>query len=375
MKPLSALNYSKRNKKKSASVIACIAVSVFLLYTVQIIFGSIEICNKLVRLNAAEKYSLIYKQENNVPISSQLITEVKNNENIDRVIPLFQRNTDFANITLSLGVRVYELDKDDMNYYMKMLNIKIKEGRLPKYADCEIAIDYRLAKNKGLKRGDMIGEDASRKEILQGEYKIVGLLDGQVISAITPMDEKLDKNKIYSNGMMVFPKVGKMKELNQYLDTIRNSADIVTYDDTKKDLDMPMKNAEMTINIFAAMIIIAMVVAVGNISYVHFFERRKEFGILRALGYSMRSITLKTFYEISIMNLMGFFLGLLLAIFIGLILKLIFLSPLGVSISFWSPQGLIQALCIPIFTTLFSIKPINFMIRKVDPISIIEGVD
>lgn len=375
MKPLSALNYSKRNKKKSVSVIACIAVSVFLLYTVQILFSSLKICNKLVLLNAFEKYSLIYKQDNDIPISSQLIAKVKKNENIDRVIPLFRRTTIFTSITSSTGVGIYELDKDDMKYYMKMLHVNIKEGRLPKFTNCEIAIDYRLAKNKGLKLGDMIGEDVSRKEILQGEYKIVGILEGEAISAITPMDENLEKNEVYPHGMMVFPKIGKMKEVNRYLDTIRNSVDIVTYDDTKKDLDKNMDNADMTINILAAMIIIAMVVAVGNISYVHFFERRKEFGILRALGYSMKSIIIKTFYEISIMNLIGFFLGLLLSIVTSLMLKLIFLNHLGITISFWCPQGLIQCLCIPIFTTLFSIKPINFMVRKVDPISIIEGVD
>jgi len=31
-------------------------------------------------------------------------------------------------------------------------------------------------------------------------------------------------------------------------------------------------------------------------------------------------------------------------------------------------------LCIPIFTTIFALKPISFMIKRIDAVTMIEGV-
>jgi len=374
MKPLYAIKYIRSNKKKSFSVIACIAAAVFLLYSFQILMSSLHNCYELIYGKPQEKFSAIYPSNNNT-LDDLLIDSVKNHKNVEKVIPFVSKYTLFNNGTMNTGVTVYSMDIEDMNYYMNSFHIKLKEGRLPSGSNDEIILDYRLANNKNLKLNDIIGNEVQRSETLKGKYKIVGITEGTIISALTLSDKSLDKNTLYKYGMLVFPKKDKLEEVTTFLNTNHYGTKVISYKSVQEEFDSIFDSTNKTINILAALLIAALSISVGNICYVHFFQRRKEFGTLSALGYSRSFLIKRAFYEIALMNLIGFILGLLLSIFVGLVLKIIFINTAGITVSLLLKTGLIQCSCIPIFTTLLALKPINFMIKRVDAVSMIEGVD
>lgn len=373
MKPLDSLKYIIRNKKKSFSVIACIAAAVFLLYSFQIMLSSIPNSGKLISLTPLEKYSTIYPN-GTYALSDYLVSTVRTDKNVARVVPAAGKYTMFSAVTLSSSIGVYEMDIEDIKYYMNALGLKLKEGRLPQHSKDEIILDYRLANNKKLKLGDTIGSDIDRNEHLEGKYKIVGITEGGSICALTLSDKSIDKEKQYSFGMIVFPKKGKEEEVHALFENYSYLTSITSFSSAKEEMNKQLSTANMTINIIAAIIIVSMAISVGNICYVHFFERRKEFGILNALGYPHNFIIKRAFYEISFMNFIGFSLGFLLSIIVGTILKVIFLSYYGLTISLISKAGLVQCLCIPISTTILALKPISFMIKRIDAVTMIEGV-
>lgn len=48
--------------------------------------------------------------------------------------------------------------------------------------------------------------------------------------------------------------------------------------------------------------------------YAQYFSRKSETGILSALGYTRKEITTRTFLEVILTNVIGFIIGLALAI-------------------------------------------------------------
>lgn len=377
MKPLSVLNYSRNNKKKVIVAITCICVSVFLLYTFHIIFSALPNTQEFLCFNPLKNGSQIMPAKKNKPIEDSVINSIKNNDDMEKIIPVKFQYTPFYTLAWDNSAPVYSIREEDMNYFLGKLNITIKEGRLPKKGQKEVALDYRVANNKGLKLGDKFGHSVDKTESYPGEYKIVGILEGESSTNITPYQTDLPDNELIKYGMLVFSKQGQNDKLDEALRNIpKNQAAVLTYSMEREDIEKYLLGSANTIiNLIVILAIAVMSISVGNSIYVHFLERRREFGILGAIGYSETSIIRKAILEITFMNIIGFAAGIILSLISGYILKNFYFETQGLMADFWIPKAIVQSMCIPVFTTLFSIVPIYRLIRRIDPINIIEGVN
>lgn len=377
MKPLSVLNYSRNNKKKVIVAITCVCVSVFLIYTFHIIFSTLPNTQEFLCLNPLKNGSQVTPAKKNAPIEDSIINSIFKNASVEKVIPIKYQYTSFYTLAWDNSSPVYSMKEEDMNYYLKRLNIEIKSGRLPKKGFKEIALDYHIANNKGLKLGDSFGHSVDKTEPFPGQYKIVGILEGESSTNIIPYETNLPDNELIKYGMMVLSKQGQNDALDRFLRNISKSqATIVTYSLEKENIEKYLLNGANTIiNLIIILAIAVMSISVGNSIYVHFLERRKEFGILGAIGYSEASIIGKALLEITFMNVIGFITGIFLALISGYLLKTLYFDAQGLQADFWVPKALIQSMCVPVFTTLFSLVPIYRLIRRIDPINIIEGVN
>lgn len=377
MKPLSVLNYSRNNKKKVIVAITCVCVSVFLLYTFQIIFSTLPNTQEFLSLNPLRNSSQVMPAKKDAPLEDNIINSIINNTSVKKVIPIKYQYTSFYTLAWDNSSPIYSIREKDMNYYLESLNIKVRSGRLPKEGFKEIALDYHVANNKSLELGDNFGHSVDKTESFPGEYRIVGILEGESSTNIIPYETNLPNNELYKYGMMVLSKQGQNEELDKFLRNISKSqATIVTYSLEKEDIEKYLLNGANTIiNLIIILAIAVMSISVGNSIYVHFLERRKEFGILGAIGYSEASIIEKALLEITFMNVIGFITGIFLALISGYLLKTIYFDVQGLQANFWVPKALIQSMCVPVFTTLFSLIPIYRLIRRIDPINIIEGVN
>lgn len=122
-------------------------------------------------------------------------------------------------------------------------------------------------------------------------------------------------------------------------------------------------------------IIIIITICTGFISYIFMIQRRNEFGILSAIGYTSQKIINRVFHEILWINLLGFVLGILLSVFIGLLLNLFIFIPKGIPLLLIKQVYMIEAVCVPLFACIFSLLPIWKMMEDLDPVAIIEGVN
>ena len=369
LKPLSALRYIVNNKKRSISMILAIAVSVMLILVFQIVFYGVTESAKMTTLGRFEKLSIIGPGDKGV-ISDSVITKLYDSPLIEEMISTQSATTDYYHFFGNLNIPVYSLNKDDLQYVLKALDLKLKEGRLPDTDKQEIIVDEMLLRNKGKKLGDYIGKEVDKGEGLDGKYKIVGVVEGNCIIGFSTIG---NKQEIQNSIILLYPKEGRLNELNKQLEKIAPSD--AQYNSLDKASEWLNKDTELTEDASTVIVIVIMVImsfAAGNSSYAQYFSRRFEFSTLQSLGYTRLKILLKAACEILFTNMLGFVLGLILTVLSALCLKMLIYDPNGYPFILVDWVGVIKAAIVPLCTIVFSLIPAWWTLSKTDQIEAME---
>lgn len=376
MKPLSVIYYSLKNKRKLISMMISIGFSVALIYSMQLLIDQVKHSNYYTTLAPLEDYSEVMCK-NNQPLSDEIITKIINDDSTLAVIPRICQQTFYYPIAGRNAVGVYALNSEDLTFMMERLGLELIEGRLPQEGAYEAIMDYRLALNKGLDIGDYIGYEVSEEEIqIPGSYEIVGLTDGKSITMLVSRNDNLEDYSIFSEGMIVFHKDGQRQLSNTFLESFPNdNVKVNTYHLANQALQKDTQDIKKYMNILVGVLIIVLSISAGNSSYINTFQRRYEFSLLNAVGYTPLQVLKKASLEIFFINILGYLLGALLTMILAMIQYSVVFQPNGLVMRLVQPDAIAQTLAIPIFTSLFSIIPVSRMMRKIDPIQIIEGVE
>jgi len=373
MKPLSVLYYSLKNRRKVISMAISIGFSVALIYSLQFLVDEVLHCSDLTSLNPLSHYSEV-RASSDKGITKEVIDSVIHDENTERVIPVSRQQTFYISAAGGkYDVGLFSLSQENMRFFIDRLKLKVVNGRLPKDGTNEIAMDYRLAKNKGLKIGDKIGYSVNKKELdITGAHTIVGLLSGDSMEMVMPLQSETE------NGMemLIFHKEGKLQQSNTFLGNLpKKIVNVNTHQIFSLSIEKNSKDLKKYMSILVVMLIIVLSISTGNSSYINIYQRRYEFGLLNSVGYSPLYILKKASTEICFMNMVGYCLGIILALIFAGIQYFFLFEPNGLVLRLMQPSAILQTLAIPAFTTLFSVIPVSWMLKKIDPISIIEGVE
>lgn len=379
MKPLSALNYSKNNKKKLITSVLSIMVAVSFLFILQTFIKSLYNTFYEINTNPYNTHIRIFTVEKDRQIPESIINELKNNSDVEKIIPFIPYTTRYIvpgslSTTDILGVRT-----EDMEYLMQKHNITLKEGRLPLEGNKEVALDLRVAKNKNVKLGDKIGNSINKNDTLDGEYTVVGLLEEKDFISLMPynpstMPLKINETSLLQKATLVFPKENKLNRVDKLVSSYSKSeVRAFSLSEVLKLFNNYMSILK-TLDMICIIAIIVMVISVGSSKFVQFYSRKQEFGVLNALGYTKIEIMRKTFMEILLVNTLGFFLGIGFGVLVSFLISIAVFTSIGAISVFFCSKAFLIALFIPLFTTLFIFIPVNRMINNLDPIVMIEGI-
>lgn len=381
MKPLSALSYSKNNKKKLIMSTMSIIVAVSFLYVLQTFVKSLGDSMYELNVNPYKNHMIIYAQsiEKDKPIPDNVISRIKENPNVESVIPFVQYKTRYIIPGSISNASILGIGSKDIEYVMTKHNITLKEGRLPLENHKEVVLDYRMSKNKKVKIGDKIGNSIDKNDVLNGEYTVVGIVQGDGYLSFMPYNvEAISINTkeepVVETSMLVFSKENKVKEVDDLLTSFpKEEVAVMTLSGIIKIYN---EGAAMmkTLDMICLLAIIVMVISVGSSKYVQFFSRKQELGILNAMGYTKKEIMKKSFWEVFIINILGFILGIIVGWLCSILLNDGAFGAVGAVSIYFSSKAFLMALYVPLFTTLFTLIPVNRMINKLDPIVMIEGI-
>lgn len=368
LKPLSIFHYMVGNRKKTLTIILTISFCVTTVYFATLLAGSIFTLLKS-KYDPHQYFSSVRAPQYQ-HLDGTILDDLKQFDDVVDVVPYEQSNTLYLGIISSEGIPIYSLKEDDIHFIMESLNLHVTEGRLPETND-EIILHKQLAKNKGVTIGDFIGDEVNDKEQLKGKLLVVGIIEGEALLGF----RALPQDTLIQNRAMVFLHE-KSEDVTQYLESL---ADLGYDAHTLKMAQMFYENRKAIIDILVTSIaiIIAIVVSLtlANISYIHLYQRKKEFSISYALGYSLRSIQIKLSLEQLLFIIVGTIVGILLAVGVTATLNTLVYEPKGQYMMLMYAKGIPFVLLIPCAVLLFNIVTIHRMLNKFDPIAILEGRD
>jgi putative ABC transport system permease protein len=310
-------------------------------------------------------------------LNENIINTISKVDGVDKVIPCV---FDWTSIDVGLGTNyatsILSLEMDTIPKMMELMDLKLIKGTMPIEIN-DIILHKQVAINKKLVIDDFIGRRISKQETLPEVYHIVGIIDGPSVVSFAPIDFYMDFYQLpyeYLYGGIILPKEGELDKMNQALDTLEPSdyqIDTLTIQEAAAEENITKIGILVSaINIFIILIVSS---CIGFLCYIYFSQRRSEFGLLWALGFSRQQVINRAFTEVNSINLIGYIIGILMSLFIGVILNYSYYIPSGDYLKIIDIRCFLGAACSPIFVTLFSLVPVWRMLKKLDPISIIDG--
>jgi len=363
-KPLSYLQYLKGNIKKVLSLVISIIFSILLIGSIHMFLtNSIDLAKDT---NIQYQY-LTVVETNGLPLGE----EIYKNPNIKKIIPIVRDYILFQGMAINSSADIFYTDRDSIIYLMSLLEIDYHEDSIPENDLNHLILDDKLMINNKFQLGEVI---KSNQVIIQDGFKSDYLL-GFIPTSHVQLDELYtDEITERNHGFIIIPETGKFNEMNEYLklnvDPTYKVLDKIFWD---KGIKNTTGDVELLFNIVSTIIIFSIGIGLGISSYVHYFQRRKEFGVLSSLGYSDKKILLRINKEIFYTSITAFFISVLLLLLEQYLINSVLMIPRGIPGFELDGQLFTRILVIPLFTSVFSLIPTWVLLRKIDSVSIIEG--
>jgi len=276
--------------------------------------------------------------------------------------------------------RLLAVSEDDLLFLMSLYGAQVKEGHLPRPRSNEIVISEALAKNQGLRLGDAIGYPISKSlSDLPTEMEIVGILASDDAWLAFASYEYMESHEAYSfepGKLLVVPVEERKAELDTWL---RHSMDswptgeiVSVYTKAEEELLMTTLIISSVFVAVESIIAVVAAIAVVILNIIFFAQRREEFGILHALGHGRSWLTRRAARETLSTAGLAWLIGATVCV-IGLLLAQAGIyAPRGLNLNFANPVPWLLTLPIPLTVVAASVGTIGWMLRKLDPVAVIE---
>ncbi len=371
IKPLSVLKYYQNNQRKIIVVFLVTFLSAFL-QSVLLVFSTTMInFYQATTLEPMSRLVMIDSSKQSPENRARLRQLLDQNQAISKVLPIAVEAVSLYGIECAY---ILFLQAEDIEDVMDDLNLTLINGQLPTPGTSDVVLHWKIAANKGLKIGDHFGNNLSQSELLEGEYRLVGLFDGQTVIGLSELGcikQQIAENQLST---LIIPQKGQIAQVKNYLAHLfQQDSKLITTIAIEVSFNNVNKSIIMIFNIIYLVITGIVTICVSFLFYIYFYQRRPEFGLLEALGHTRQTIIGKAFLEISGVNLLGFISGLVVAAICEWALSSFILMEHGLPLVLWDQSYTFKLLSMPLFVTFSSLLPVWRMLKKVDPISIIEG--
>lgn len=372
--PLSTFTYIKRNVKKIIAISSSIALAILFLYILSITISTINRSQISIELKPTEQYSIVNENSED-GIADDHIQLIKEHHSTEHVIGIRGLQTYYTHIMGgSIGTFIWQLPEQDVELFINKLQLQLKEGRLPKPGAQELVVHELLLQNKGLSLGDYIGNRIDATETIPGSYEIVGVLTGDSITGFGTLEPIVDDQLLMKNMLMVFHKNGEREVSNLFLkQLLPPETQLITYNRMKEMIEDNNQELYTTLNITLFVAIFVLSVTTANTTYLHFFERKKEYALLRALGFSGNWVLGKAFREIAVTSLIGLCVGFVITGISLIAFTQFVLIPIGALYQLVDIRAVLNSVTIVGASIMACLIPVWLFLSKIDVITTIEG--
>lgn len=252
-----------------------------------------------------------------------------------------------------------------------LTGIEYVPGRAPRGAN-EIAMATKMLESANVKVGDYVRlnfNDVEREYLITGQYN--SMMNGG--RSIQVPNVALDaSNAAYSNNI-AFVKLKDSSDYTAFKDEIESTIEKADVSDTLEAVEDSTKGVtDMLVPITSIMVVIFIsfgFLNIINLMVMNHIDNRKNFGILKALGFTNRYIMMQNIFKILLLSLVSIFIALILHFSMSARLFRMMVSVDGLVDHIPTMMGLVgtMLLLIVLASVLFTIP-----LRRITPADLME---
>lgn len=240
--------------------------------------------------------------------------------------------------------------------------VETMDYSLEKLGNQEVVLDESY-KEKGIAVGDTIQDKTSKENLTVVAFAKNAKYGHSSIAFVTTetyeaMRKKIDPNYTWKPQTIV---------TNQTINSEDLSSQLVVYNSKELIKKIPGYTAtNLTLTMITWVLLVASSAVLGVFFYILTLQKLQQFGVLKAIGMSMKQITMIQLSQISILSIIGVSIGL------GCALGLVFVLPSSMPFYMTLQGNVTIALSFIMISILCGILSI-LKIKQVDPIEVIGG--
>lgn len=386
--PLSPLVYFSRNPGRAFPMGFVIVLCVFLIACIASMANSID-RTILTIYGYTRHFTYVVPQRVSLRVPEDQKAVIKADPRVDRVMEASLFFTNIKTVIGQLPFVVLGLNPEDRAYLIGRVGTGVLQGRMPAEGMPEAVLSEPLARNKGVKIGDVIAgpEDEGGIAGAPIPVKCVGIIRGPVWLAMTT-------KSFCDNTFLTSPR--------STIYTTKNPADLFAMNDelmpvksngggspsagklsrakvlvlSRQNLIAQLRDSLSTLFLVMGFVngtvIFVIALMSGMLSNIYFTQRISEFAVLAAIGYQRRQLVWRILQETILLTLFGWVLGVIATyLFLSAFRENVF-EPRGLFVSPLDYFAYQYTIPIPISITLFAVGTIGLRLFKFDPVTVIE---
>ena len=405
VKPLSSLTFYLRHRRRGMALIVGTALAILVITLPVFITSAITDVMK-PNIEYLRYVSEVWSNEGRT-VDAGVGGQIRSHPTVGYVVPVISLE---LQVPVPLGsaarTHVYGVPENDLPALVDSFGMQVAQGRLPRARSNEIALSESVAQNHGLRVGDTIdlpfhvlGE--VDQMIMYGtpvEMVVSGILrpgSGQVLrprtfrsrsgQTLSPSDpwlgfasyeylESHESTASYLVRLFVVPTEGRKDELDAWLEEYASSAQtqVATFRAKYGEIQRSMIEMALVFALTEVGIMIVAAIAVATMNYIFFTQRREEFGVLHAVGRSRQWLVLRTMRETGSMVTVAWLFSAVVYVISLICVQVVVYAPRGLSLDIFNPIPWLFTLPIPLTVVFASTGTIGRMLRKLDPVTVIE---
>lgn len=391
--PLSTWTFHWRHRRRSLALVLCTGLMV--LGVTLPAFVSMMLIDAVwpFVLSYASHISLVSPAPTYQTVGPAVLAEIRAHPAVADVIPV-KAMTVMANVVpFEFPLPAYGVREEDMQALLDVYDLHIAEGEMFQPRSGQIVLTRALARNRGLRVGDKVGRSVHEMDSMPTELTIVGLLDSQT-RGLTEREgyriptaprwagfvsyEFVESHEEYdavSTHALVIPVEGRETEVEAWLEESIDSpqVDVETFGTVYRWWHDFTQMAMRSLAITETTLAVVAAGALAILNYIFVIQRRDEFGVLHAVGHSRARLVARTVQESATIAGVAWVIGAVCCLVFVLGAQATIYAPKGMSLYLTDVVPWLFTLPIPLAVILVSAATIGRMLRRLDPVLVIEG--
>ncbi len=372
--PLAPWVFILRNKGKSFPLILVIVLAVLLVAGIVSLMNSIPLSVQTVY--GYSRYLTGISARGDAQMVPLLLERLKACPHpLERVIPCRATAFDIQSIAGKWPFLLYGLKPEDADYLTRKLGLRNLEGLLPRQGEPECVISRPVAKNRGLRVGDILLRPDDPDNYSPRPVKVVGIFDSDEWFAYTSYEYLAKFHFPPVDALLVVaPDMKTQREVDKWATEEFKGmrAYVFTYPELERQTKESLQVFYAILNVSFALLLGVVTLMVAMLINIYLTQRAGEFALLQTLGLTRRDLMLRAMSEGVLVVVFGWLAGVGLAYAVLALVNESIMMPRAFLLNPLDPIAYLYTLCVPSAILLAAGATVWLRFMKFDPIAVIE---